>query len=54
LSRGRTVLILTHRLTNIKQANRIMVLENGRIAEQGTYSELTAAGGAFHRMVNGM
>jgi ABC-type multidrug transport system fused ATPase/permease subunit len=53
LSRGRTVLILTHRLTNIKQANRIMVLENGRIAEQGTYSELTAAGGKFHRMVMG-
>jgi ATP-binding cassette subfamily C protein CydD len=53
LSRGRTVLILTHRLTNIKQASRIMVLENGRIAEQGTYSELTAAGGAFHRMAFG-
>ncbi len=53
LSRGRTVLILTHRLMNIKQANRIMVLENGRIAEQGTYSELTAAGGRFHRMAFG-
>jgi ATP-binding cassette subfamily C protein CydD len=53
LSRGRTVLILTHRLTNIKQASRIMVLENGRIAEQGTYTELTAAAGRFHRMVFG-
>ena len=53
LSRGRTVLILTHRLTNIKQASRIVVLENGRIAEQGTYTGLTAAGGRFHRMVFG-
>ena len=53
LSRGRTVLMLTHRLTNIRQTNRIMVLEKGRIVEQGTYDELTAAGGRFHRMVMG-
>jgi ATP-binding cassette subfamily C protein CydD len=52
LSRGRTVLMLTHRLTNLKKMSRIMVLEKGRIVEQGTYAELTAAGGAFHRMVN--
>ncbi len=53
LSRGRTVLMLTHRLTNIRQMNRIMVLENGRIVEQGTYADLTVAGGRFHRMVTG-
>jgi ATP-binding cassette subfamily C protein CydD len=52
LSRGRTVLMLTHRLTNIKQADRILVMGEGRIIEQGTYAELTAAGGRFHRMVN--
>ena len=52
LSRGRTVLMLTHRLTNIRQASRIMVLEEGRIVEQGTYNELTAAGGRFNRMMN--
>ena len=52
LSRRQTVLMLTHRLTNIRQTNRIMVLEKGRIVEQGTYSELTAAGGRFYRMVN--
>ncbi len=52
LSRGRTVLMLTHRLTNIRQASRIMVLEEGRIVEQGTYNELTAAGGRFNRMIN--
>jgi len=52
LSRGRTVLMLTHRLTNLRQTQRIMVLGKGRIVEQGTYNELTAAGGRFHRMVN--
>ena len=52
LSRGRTVLTLTHRLTNIKHADRILVLENGRIVEQGNYSELMAAGGRFHKLVN--
>ena len=50
LSRGRTVLTLTHRLTNIKHADRILVLENGRIIEQGNYSELMAGGGRFHRL----
>ena len=51
LSRGRTVLMLTHRLTNIKHADRILVLENGRVVEQGNYAELMAAGGRFYRMV---
>ena len=46
--------MLTHRLTNIRQTSRIMVLEKGRIVEQGTYSELTAAGGRFNRMVFGL
>ena len=53
LARGRTVLMSTHRLRNIKQADRIMVIGNGRTIEQGTYAELTAAGGRFHRMVFG-
>ena len=51
LSRGRTVLLLTHRLNNIKQADRILVLENGHLVEQGDYSELMAGGGVFYRMV---
>jgi len=54
LSQGRTVLLLTHRLTNIRQASRILVLDKGRIVEQGTYDELSAAGGRFQRMVNQM
>jgi ATP-binding cassette subfamily C protein CydD len=51
LSRGRTVLMLTHRLTNIKHADRILVLDNGHLVEQGDYSELMAGGGVFHKMV---
>jgi len=50
--RDRTVLTLTHRLANIKQADRILVLDNGSVVEQGTYLELMAAGGVFHRLVN--
>jgi ATP-binding cassette subfamily C protein CydD len=52
LSRGRTVLLLTHRLTNIQHADRILVLENGCVVEQGNYSELMAAGGVFHKLVS--
>jgi ATP-binding cassette subfamily C protein CydD len=53
LSRGRTVLMLTHRLTNIKQADRILVLENGSLVEQGKYLELMGIGGIFHRLATG-
>ena len=53
LARGRTVLMSTHRLTNIQGVDRIMVMENGRIIERGTYAELTAAGGRFHQMAFG-
>ena len=51
-SRDRTVLTLTHRLANIKQADRILVLDNGVVVEQGTYLELMAAGGVFRRLVD--
>ncbi len=49
LSRGRTVLTVTHRLENLRRADQILVLEGGRIAEKGSFEELTAAGGAFYR-----
>jgi ATP-binding cassette subfamily C protein CydD len=51
-SKGRTVLLLTHRLENIKQSDRILVLEDGALVEQGIYGELMAADGAFRRLVN--
>ncbi|GBC61931.1 thiol reductant ABC exporter subunit CydD [Desulfonema ishimotonii] len=49
LSRGKTLLALTHRLTHIRRFDRIVVLAQGRIAEQGTYDDLMAAGGSFYR-----
>jgi ATP-binding cassette subfamily C protein CydD len=53
LSQGRTVLMLTHRLTNIKRADRILVLENGSIVEAGSYAELMHARGKFYGLAGG-
>ena len=47
---GRTALIVTHRLGSARFADRIVVMENGRIVETGTHDELIAAGGLYHRM----
>ncbi len=47
---GRTVLIVAHRLSTIMAADRILVMENGRIVESGTYQELSNAGGHFARL----
>ena len=44
---GRTALIIAHRLSTIRDADRIVVVHDGRVVEEGTYSELLAAGGAF-------
>ena len=45
--RGRTLLFVTHRLGNLRQADRILVMEQGRIIEDGPWSELIARRGAF-------
>ncbi|MFN2545221.1 MAG: ATP-binding cassette domain-containing protein [Actinomycetota bacterium] len=50
VARGRTTLAITHRLSMAARADRVLVIDKGRVAEEGTHSELVAAGGLYQRL----
>ena len=53
LMRGRTTLIFAHRLSSVIGADRILVLDQGRLVEQGTHADLIGRGGAYTRLMAG-
>jgi len=51
LMAGRTTLVFAHRLSSVIRADRVLVLEAGRVVESGTHQALMAAGGVYHRLM---
>ena len=47
---GRTTIVIAHRLSTVRGADRILVFENGAIVEEGTHKALVAKGGAYARL----
>jgi subfamily B ATP-binding cassette protein MsbA len=52
LMRGRTTLVIAHRLTTVKHADRIIVMDAGRIVEEGSHDDLLERGGIYERLYN--
>jgi len=57
IAHGRTVLIIAHRLSTVRRADRIVTLERGRLVEEGSHDELVRTGGRYatlHRLQAGL
>jgi len=52
LMKNRTSIVIAHRLSTIQEADQIIVLENGKIEEQGTHNELIRADGLYRRLID--
>jgi ABC-type multidrug transport system fused ATPase/permease subunit len=52
LLHGRTSIIIAHRLSTVRRADQILVVEHGRIVQRGTYDELLAQEGTFRRLAH--
>jgi ABC-type multidrug transport system fused ATPase/permease subunit len=50
LLKGRTAIVIAHRLSTVRNANMICVIDGGRIAERGTHEELLAKGGLYRKL----
>ena len=53
LLRGRSTLIIAHRLSTVRRADRVVVLDRGHVVEEGSHAELLAGGGVYAKLYKG-